>query len=118
MKPLAKNIQIKKTIIARPTVSQLYIIYEYRIIRIGPKKHVQDQICESDTFKSFETLKYMGKQNLIILEENCASDSFQALWSFKAKTYAQDQICNVGTFKTFGTFKEIENSIYTWNTGQ
>ena len=46
------------------------------------------------TFKRFETFKYMGKQNLIILEENCTSDSFQALhnlqipiWSFKAKKY-------------------------------
>ena len=37
----------------------------------------------------------MGKQNLIILEEYCTSDSFQALhnlqipmWSIKAKKYA------------------------------
>ena len=36
----------------------------------------------------------MGKQNLIILDENCTSDSFQALhnlqipmWSFKAKKH-------------------------------
>ena len=55
----------------------------------------------------------MGKQNLIILEENCTSNSFQALHnlqipiqSFKAKMYAQ--ICYVGTFKSFGTSKKIE----------
>ena len=37
----------------------------------------------------------MGKKKLIILDENCTSDSFQALhnlqipiWSFKAKKYA------------------------------
>ena len=49
--------------------------------------------------------KWVNK-NLIILDENCMSDSFQALHnlqipisSFKAKKYAQDQICYVGTFK-------------------
>ena len=31
MKPLVKSTQIKKIITVRPTVLQLYIIYEYRI---------------------------------------------------------------------------------------
>ena len=37
---LVKSIQIKKTNIAHPTVSQLYMIYEYRIGRMGPKNDV------------------------------------------------------------------------------
>ena len=32
--------KLNKTNIVRPAVSQLYMIYEYRIGRIGPKKHV------------------------------------------------------------------------------
>ena len=39
MKPLVKNTHIKKTIVS-PTVFKLYIIYEYKIGRIGPKKYV------------------------------------------------------------------------------
>ena len=37
---LLRVYKLKKINIVRPTVSQLYIIYEYRIGRIGPKKHV------------------------------------------------------------------------------
>ena len=40
MKPLVNSIQIKETNIVGPTVVQLYIIYEYRIGRIGRKKYV------------------------------------------------------------------------------
>ena len=36
---LVKSMQIKKSNIVHPTVSQLYIIYEDRIGRIGPKKY-------------------------------------------------------------------------------
>ena len=32
--------KLNKTNIVCPAVSQLYMIYEYRIGRIGPKKHV------------------------------------------------------------------------------
>ena len=63
-KMLKKTNKLKQTNIVRPTVSQVYIIYEYRISRIGPKKHVQDQICQCGTFKSFNTLKHISKQNL------------------------------------------------------
>ena len=40
IKPLVKSINVKENNIARPTVSQLYKIYEYRIDGIGSKKHV------------------------------------------------------------------------------
>ena len=42
MKPLVKCIKIKKANVARPTVSQLYIIYENRIRQAMPKKHAYD----------------------------------------------------------------------------
>ena len=38
--PLLRVCKLKNSNIVRPTVSQLYIIYEYRIGWIGPKKHV------------------------------------------------------------------------------
>ena len=38
MKPLVKCMQIKKKNIVDPTVFQLYIIFDYKIGRIGPKK--------------------------------------------------------------------------------
>ena len=40
MKPLVKSINVKENNIVRPTVSQLYKIYEYRIDRIESKKDV------------------------------------------------------------------------------
>ena len=43
MKPLVKMLKVynlKNNNIVRPTVSQLYIVYEYRIGRLGPKNHV------------------------------------------------------------------------------
>ena len=37
---LVESIQIKKNNITHLTVSQLYMIYEYRIDRMGPKNNV------------------------------------------------------------------------------
>ena len=40
VEPLLRVYKLKKNKIVRPIVSQLHIICEYRISKIGPKKHV------------------------------------------------------------------------------
>ena len=55
-KPLVKMLTVhnlKKPNIVRPTVSQLYIIYEYRISQIRPKKHFRTRFVSAAPSKAW-----------------------------------------------------------------
>ena len=56
----------------------------------------------------------MGKQNLIILEENCASDSFQALYGLlRLRSMLRTRFVMLPLSKTSERLNKTENSKLT-----